>query len=269
MKWFFTLNDDHNFFELAKVAIATAKKNTKLEPVCMYSGNNRNLSSWLIDHGVEVIHHRATLEEFAVDLYKNNSTKPKEHVQAFFIRVDMPLFCPSETFLYADVDIMFLGDCSELGKSIVPKVLAAAPQENPWEFEDMFNNGVMVCNGQALKDTYQDFLTFIRENQKSDWCYEQESYNRFYRKMAEPLPLEYNWKAYWEKDRAYWYNGVAPRNGPIQILHFHGPKPYDKDELFRRYCNKWFHSFKETWYEIYESEYGSLPDIQSNETRRL
>lgn len=267
MKWFFTLNDDPNFFELAKVAIATAKKNTKLEPVCMYSGNNEVLTSWLTEHGVEVIHHRALLEEFVVDLYKNSGRR-KLDVEAFFIRVDMPLYCPSETFLYADADIMFLGDCSDLGTKIVPKVLAAAPQENPWEFEDMFNNGVMLCDGKALKDTYDDFVKFIKDKQQPTWLFEQESYNRFYHHVAEELPLEYNWKSYWGLDQAFWHNGVAPRKMPIQILHFHGPKPYTK-EKFYQYRNKWFDHFKEMWYEIYESEYGSLPNIQRDEAGRF
>lgn len=261
MEWFFTLNDDPAFFELAKVAVITAKLNTQLQPVCMYSGDKPEIMDWLDKYGVRTIRHRATLEEFAVNLYKNVPTKSPQEVAAFFIRVDMPLYCPEETFLYADVDIMFLGDCSELGKTIVPKVLAAAPQENPWEFEEQFNNGVMVCNGKALKDTYEDFVRFIKEKQTDKWLYEQESYNRFYRDVVEPLPLEYNWKAYWEKDRAFWYNGVAPRQGPIQILHFHGPKPFYKGGGFSRYCNKWFVSFKDLWYAIYQSEFGSLPTV--------
>lgn len=265
MKWFFTLNDNPNFFELTKVAVATAKKNTKLEPVCMYSGTDNKLSGWLLDHGVEVINHRASLEKFATTLYKNNLIlKTEEEIAAFFIRVDMPLYCPCETFLYTDVDVMFLGDCSELGKTIVPKVLAAAPQENPWEFEEMFNNGVMVCNGKALKNTYEDFINFIKKEQREDWLFEQESYNRYYLKSAEPMPLEYNWKAYWETDRAFWFNGVAPRKIPIQILHFHGPKPYYNGSGFLQYRNKWFNHFKELWYEIYQSEYGSLPNIQQS-----
>lgn len=262
MEWFFTLNDDPNFFKLAQVAVVTARKNTKLQPVCMYSGDSPEIMNWLDKYGVKVIRHRASLEEFALDLYRNDKIKKKTEVASYFIRVDMPLYCPDDTFLYADADVMFLGDCAELGTTIRPKVLAAAPQENPWEFEEYFNNGVMVCNGKALKDTYDDFVKFILDNQTPQWLYEQESYNRYYHKMSEELPLEYNWKAYWEKDRAFWYNGVAPRTRPIQILHFHGPKPYSTEkEGLRNYRNKWFTYFSGLWHETYLSEFGPTPTV--------
>lgn len=262
MEWFFTLNDNPVFFELAKVAVITAKRNTQLQPICMYSGNDSEIMKWLDKYGVKTIRHRASLEEFAVNLYQNNKMgKSPQEIAAFFIRVDMPLYCSDETFLYTDVDVMFLGDCVEIGKEINPKIIAAAPQENPWEFEEYFNNGIMVLNGKAMKDTYADFLKFIQENQSADWLFEQDSYNKFYRNVVEFLPLEYNWKSYWEKDRAFWYNGVAPRQGPIQILHFHGPKPFYKGGGYSKYLNKWFTSFKDYWYEIYQSEFSSLPIV--------
>ncbi|MBR8827561.1 MAG: hypothetical protein DSM107014_06570 [Gomphosphaeria aponina SAG 52.96 = DSM 107014] len=65
MKWFFTLSESSPSWledgKLAQVAVYTAKKNTSLEPFCLYDGRENELTNWLRSQRVKVIHHRTAI----------------------------------------------------------------------------------------------------------------------------------------------------------------------------------------------------------------
>ncbi len=54
-------------------------------------------------------------------------------------------------------------------------------------------------------------------------AWDQGAYRIFYKKLFgfkwDKLPIEYNWKPYWNE------------NTQAKIIHFHGPKPYQKEIL--------------------------------------
>ena len=60
MKWFTACNqsslEQQQFFDLLKVAILSANRNTALSPYILYDGNDCEGLKWLVDHGVTVLH---------------------------------------------------------------------------------------------------------------------------------------------------------------------------------------------------------------------
>lgn len=221
MKWFFCLDQDKQTFDLCKVAVTSCRSATELEPVCLYCGEDHEQVDWLTSRGVQVIRHNAPvlaeIEEFHPSEIGWNS---------MYMRMDIPQFCGDPFCLYADVDVKFVGDCRSLGE-LSPKYLCGGPQEDPCN-PNYFNNGVMLLNCRGMEATYDRFLAWVRTKLRSERYFDQFAYNDFYRHKFAPLPMEYNWKAYWPDDVAEWETGVKRRSMPIQIIHYHGPKPWNK-----------------------------------------
>lgn len=252
MKWFFCLDEDKQTFDLCKVAVTSCRANTELSPICLYCGSNPSQVEWLADLGVQVIQHKAPV---LAEIEKYHPTEIGW--RSMYLRLDIPLICEDEFCLYADVDTKFVGDCEGLN-GLKPKYLAGAPQEDPHNL-DFFNNGIMLLNCGGMRKTYDRFVDFTRKKLAEDRYFDQFAYNDFYAKKFSPLPIEYNWKSYWSEDRAEWGTGVSNRTMPIQIIHYHGPKPWNKlgdvswwakwpDEYFNehhaRRAADWFEAFQ-------------------------
>jgi len=98
-----------------------------------------------------------------------------------------------------------------------PAWFAVAPENDPQDWAAM-NTGVMVMNVDALLADLPAFQETIRAQLavSAQSSFDQHAYREHYRGRWERLPVELNWKPYWG------------RNEAAQIVHFHGPKPFQK-----------------------------------------
>lgn len=223
MKWFFAINDLSPNFpdydQMIKVAVATARAKTPLEPHCLYDGDNPVFVRWLERRGVTVIKVRSRFASYFQEEAKRRGDPTIYPVGAgAFLRVEIPrlsgLFKPRERVLYTDCDVMFEKDPVPLLESIGCQYFAAGPEFNPGDYRSC-NSGVMLMDIDSLSETFDDFLKHI-ERRIGVWvhrAWDQDGYNEFYHQRWTRLPPEMNWKPYW---------GVS---GDAVVVHFHGPKP--------------------------------------------
>ncbi|NEQ35515.1 MAG: hypothetical protein F6K40_04045 [Okeania sp. SIO3I5] len=220
MKWFFGINDFSNYFEnysqLIKVAVYTANKNTTLEPFCIYDGQENELTKWLRENNVDIIFHRSPHYQ----QLKQSFPHALPTAAGAFLRVEIPKIVEikgikDEYVLYTDCDVMFFNDVVDYLQNLTCKYFAIAPQENPNDWVNQVNTGVMYMNTRNLLDVHEDFNKFIAQNlgELLKQSYDQGAYKRYFRGKWDRLDLTMNWKPYWKI------------NQEIKILHFHGPKP--------------------------------------------
>jgi len=247
MKWFFAYagDSDEGFKKLIKVAVISARKNTNLEPFCIYDGICSDLTIWLEKQGVQIIHHRSRFSERIKEIFGNDLSA--RGGRGAMLRVEIPqiLFekkIKDKYILYTDCDVMFVGNVENLF-FIRPKYFACAPEIDPDNWEN-FNTGVMLMNVGNLYKTYEEFASFIRKHLKKGWCWDQTAYNLFYKNKNSKLPKEYNWKPYW---------GDSPKK---KIIHFHGLKPSWKRGIIE--------SFKGTENKFLLDLYNKNPDAYKN-----
>lgn len=208
MKWYFASNDkSESFYPLIKGAVNSAIENTSLKPHFLYDGEENELTDWLKNKGVKIIHHRVSF----YDALKNYYPEVALNVASgAFLRCDIPIIEQEDDFvLYTDCDVLFLKD---VHLDLKPESFACSSQSDKNNFRD-FNTGVMLMNVQNLRKDYEKFSRFIAENLKDFTVFDQSAYQIFYSGKNTKLPLVYNHKPYWGIDE----NAV--------ILHFHGAKP--------------------------------------------
>lgn len=225
MKWFFAINAASHGFEIysqmIKVAVYTAQQNTSLEPYCIYDGEDNELTDWLQKNGVKIIYHRTPHYEKLQTQYPGYSTV------AFgaFLRIEIPKIVqihemPDEYVLYTDCDVMFFDDVVDYLQDITCEYLAATPEHDPnnWEY---FNSGVLYMNVKNLQRIQKEFDDFIDGNLDKilQLAFDQGAYNLFFKDRWDRLDIQLNWKSYWH---------FSPE---AQIIHFHGPKPTQAEEI--------------------------------------
>jgi hypothetical protein len=218
-KWYFCINAKGFADGLPQiaVAVASARANTALEPVCIYDGGDPAHTAALRRLGVQVVAHRSSFE----DALRRGYGAAFETFCGHWLRVDLPLIEREEAFvLYTDIDVMFLGPPKLEAR---PRLLAAAPEFDRNRL-DYFSSGVMVMNLPALRECHSSFVAAIRARLAGDFRYpahDQESFNRFFGpspmnrlrgRVFDPLDPVNNWKPFW---------GIEP---DARIVHFHGPK---------------------------------------------
>jgi lipopolysaccharide biosynthesis glycosyltransferase len=235
MKWFFALNEHGNEFEnyskLLKVAVHTAQKFTTLEPHFLYDGEENSLTDWLRKRDVTIVKCRSFLYDNLRDLAerKNNPYYFTIGTGAF-LRTEIPRLAlengyQDEFVLYTDLDVMFMTEVVETLQKFSPKYFAVAPEITISDYRAM-NSGVMLMNLKNLQADDAKFRKFIfseLEKMVGD-AWDQTAYKMFYRGRIfgykwDKLPPELNWKPYWGD----YLNA--------QIIHFHGPKPFQKEIL--------------------------------------
>jgi hypothetical protein len=87
------------------------------------------------------------------------------------------------------------------------------------------NTGVMLMNVARLRESLPEFRKYVAKNlaalEAESW--DEAAYRWFYRDENGPvwdrLRPELNWKPYWGE------------NAEAKIIHFHGPKPFQKEYL--------------------------------------
>lgn len=227
MKWFFALNDSSPAFDyyagMVQVAVLTARKHTQLEPVFVHDGRENRLTDWLADRGVQLVRRRSFLApEIDRLLGAHGNAAAKSIALGAYLRVEVPaivreLGWADRHVLYTDCDVMFTPRFDGALAGWTPPWFAVAPENDPQDWAAM-NTGVMVMNVDALLADLPAFQAAIRAQLavSVQSSFDQHAYREHYRGRWEHLPAELNWKPYWG------------RNDAAQIVHFHGPKPFQK-----------------------------------------
>src|SRR5574344_461561 len=222
MKWYFACNDrSPQFYPLIKGAVNSAIKNTTLEPNFIYDGSENEFTQWLREKGVNIIFHRSALYDALEKYYDDFALNI---ASGAFLRCDIPLIENDDEFvLYTDCDVLFLKDF-DYENIAKPEYFACSAQFGKKDFV-CFNTGVMYMNVRKLKEDIDDFFEFIKHNFKLLKTFDQDAYQIFYNKKNTELPIKYNHKPYWGRDKE------------ATILHFHGPKPtdFENDEKIKKF----------------------------------
>ncbi len=77
-----------------------------------------------------------------------------------------------------------------------------------------------------MRRVQAEFMNFTLQNHDVNLNYEhgpsdQGALNTFFKDKMDVLPVEYNWKPYWEYKKDYY------------ILHFHGSKAHEYQQFFK------------------------------------
>jgi hypothetical protein len=224
MKWFLALNEGAPHFaayaDMVKVAVRSARRHTRLEPVLLWDGAPNALTDWCGREGVVVAPVRwRLLEEYRRVAQATGRRQLWDYAAGIFLRTEVPRLCAErgwadQAALYTDCDVMFTGDPEPLLPDLTGRFFAAAPEEDPADAEAI-NSGVMLLNLPALRQLDAAFEEFMRRHMET--CAEltdQWAYRSFFRRGWGLLPTALNWKPYWGE------------NPDARIVHFHGPKPF-------------------------------------------
>jgi lipopolysaccharide biosynthesis glycosyltransferase len=233
MRWYFALTEDSTAFrqyaEMVMVAVHTAGKMTALEPHCIYDGSENEFTAWLRKRGVQIIPHRSFVREALEELGRE---RRNPHLAAAlsgaFSRIELPEIVErsggADRVLYTDCDVMFLGEVVPELEANACRYFAVAPESTQGDYVNM-NTGVMLMNTEQLRASLPAFRDYVSENLASleaeSW--DEAAYRWYYRDENGPLwdrlRPELNWKPYWGE------------NSEAKIVHFHGPKPYQRDYI--------------------------------------
>jgi lipopolysaccharide biosynthesis glycosyltransferase len=233
MQWYFALTEDSTAFrqyaEMVMVAVHTAKKVTSLEPHCLYDGGENDFTAWLRKRGVDIIPHRSFVRDALAEL---GQRKGNPHLAAAlsgaFSRIELPEIVArvegTERILYTDCDVMFLDEIVPALEANECAYFAVAPESDRADYVNM-NTGVMLMNTTRLRESLPEFREYVSKNlaalEAESW--DEAAYRWFYRDDSGPLwdrlRPELNWKPYWGE------------NPEAKIIHFHGPKPFQRDYI--------------------------------------
>ena len=227
MKCYICLTDSivnrKDYFNMLKVTLISARKNTSLRLICLYDGKIGDpVYNLLKDFKVEIIIHELPYKKELMEIYSHEWMETElgkdiEYSRIFgtFMRMEIPIIEKEDEYvLYTDMDIIFNDDI--LLKDLPhPAYLAAAPEfERDTKRMSYFNAGILVMNIQGMRIKYQQFVEMMKRRQRStSGLFDQGYLNELCFKDMEILPIEYNWKPYW---------GI---NGNAKLIHFHGMKP--------------------------------------------
>jgi hypothetical protein len=235
MKWFFALNEQcptfTHYADMVKVAVHTALKQSSLVPHFLYDGRDNALTDWLQKRKVAIIRCRTPLFERLRELSQRKQDPQILAIGAgAFLRVELPrialeLGMDDSYVLYTDCDVMFMEEMTEDLNKIACRYFAVAPEFDPKDYQHI-NTGAMLMNLKNLITIDESFRKFVISNLEEFPCWDQSAYQWFYRRPRnkffhrhgwDRLPIEYNWKPYWGD-----YSSA-------KIIHFHGPKPFQRE----------------------------------------
>jgi hypothetical protein len=258
MLWFFALTEDSTAFrqyaEMLMVAVHTARKFTSLVPHFIYDGQENDFTSWLTKHGVRIIQHRSLFRDALAELGRR---KGNPHFEAAlsgaFSRVELPEIVArlggGDRVLYTDCDVIFAAEVVPELEANRCEYFAVAPEGERDDYVNM-NTGVMLMNTKRLGESLPEFREYILANlailERESW--DEAAYRWFYRDGDGPLwdklRPELNWKPYWGD------------NPEAKIIHFHGPKPYQRDHIestwpeLKPFTGGAYHALVKEWSEL-------------------
>ena len=231
MDWFFATNDGALAFplyaDLAKVAVHTALARTRLRPHLLYDGKENAFSKWMRDRGVNVINLESSFLNDFPEIATPLNESERSALRGIFLKLELPQLGArlglSDYVLYTDCDVMFCGDVVDELSAIECRYFAVAGEFNANDYRKI-NSGVMWMNLAGLREVAPEFResvrAHLRDPQGSAW--DQGALIRFFggeNFRWNKLRPELNWKPYWGA------------NDKAKIIHFHGPKPYQRPFL--------------------------------------
>lgn len=263
MLYWFTGIDDAYDFNLLKVALYSAKINTTLTPVVLYTSLSNSKLSYLEAQDIMI-------KQVKVDghIARGQGFLPVSMYGAL-LKIYVPMIADeigvSETILYSDVDVIFLADPPQLDATEVlassyypmvkPGITRAITECSDWRqmIENggsIVNAGVMYMNIESMLQKMDSFMELCKKPGLSNAP--AESVYHFYK--IDYMSYEYNWFAYWgdQYAKVYWPSWVQhdlKALEPPKIIHFHGPKPgyYKQPDELSDYVTKEFYFYKNMW----------------------
>lgn len=216
VEWFFGLNAEASawFGDMVRVAIRSARANTRLQPHCLFDGPPNTLTDWLVDQDVAVHFTGVPFrDELGADeVMERNAGSPytPEHAAGAFLRLIAHKHATSAVFLYTDCDVMFLGP----GIETLSTTGIACVEET--DEHGSFNSGVMLVARDFMGLQYERLVGLIRSEgfyARRHRSFDQVFLNRHFGRAWDRLPPRFNWRP---------WQGIHP---DARIVHFHGPKP--------------------------------------------
>lgn len=280
LKWVFSFNQgaEPTYGDLIRVAVQSARENTRLEAHCLYDGEPTPLTRWLEAEGVNIIPCRSRY-------YDDLARLSQVPGQAQFLQIGAGAFLRMELaqrsqelgwtdrfVLYTDCDVVFLRDPAPLLRPLRPRYFAATPEASMRNLLYL-NTGVMWMNLPHLRRVDDHLTAFTRQHlgELVHLAWDQGAYrvyfhplhrlafrigvsrSLFYGLMSRiplpvwawsSLPVVLNWKTYW---------GIRP---DVTILHFHGPKPQDRERVragkLAPFVQCLVRPELEHWYEVWD-----------------
>jgi len=240
LKWFSYLNDNpkmfDEYFEYYRVAVKTHKLNApNLDPYLIYDGINEDVKKFCERESVTLINHKCTIHDAVVEHYKIAQPNKVHDALACFLKPEVPLIVKEvlksddKYVLLTDSDVMFLKDPSEPLEYNIRYI--GVSSEFDINLKD-FNAGVMYFNVDTMYEDLPNFHKFILSNFDKFQVYDQDAFKLYYKDRTTKLPVEYNYKCYWN---------YSKNINDVKIIHFHGLKPRQymdalnkkiKDQLF-------------------------------------
>ena len=244
-KWFFALSAasldhaGHDWMDLVRTAVASAKANTTLAPHFLYDGTPTAFTKELESLGVSIIYHKVSYLGNIIERW-NDIGLPQNHMHlaimaGAYLRTEIPrLLIEDEFVLYTDCDVLFRSD-PEIGR-FRPQFFACAPQFDPNDLSEI-NSGVMVMNVEGMRKEVANFYHYIVNHFENFGAHDQDALQQYYHGRYDSLPAEMNWKPYWGQ------------NPEACIVHFHGPKPWAVRQLIEQPN----FSVPDIWRSLYQS----------------
>ena len=273
MKVAFCIDDNPRYLALLKGAVRSLRKiyENDLEVVCVYAGDNPRVLQ-------EVPQENITLARYAPVL--DSATVPQSYHYAIgaFLKLELalvPELADEDFVLYCDVDVYFHQRFDELLQEKPAYMAMAREQTVPFfhKHESLeydyrgqhykipmpfpiwtFSSGVVMFNLARLRkyDYIHNFLAFCAENIERIENLDQSLLNYFFGKRISKLPQHCNCPPYMSESR---------EEG--QIIHFHGPKPWDVHNKARwgDLLIKHYGWFRDQWRTLFSEE--ELQEIDS------
>lgn len=226
MKWVFAFNEEASgwFKEMIVAAVNSARKNTSLEPICLYSGKPNALTSWLEKKGVQVRFEKVPFynEMFSqevLDFHKSTHYSPHHASGAFLKAMASTFFKTEENLLITDCDVYFRKnpECKiENPSSFYAVNEVYLNKQGILEKADFFNSGIIFYNSKFFNSIVGKFVDAVKENRfysSKTGSYDQTLMNRALHDWWTPAKATLNWRP---------FQGI---NQDAEIIHFHGPKP--------------------------------------------
>lgn len=233
--WVFVYADGNREWDsLVRGAVRSAVRYNTFVPVCIYfSDAQTNMTNWLADEGVHVLHHKPQYHKRLLEhlMTASDADAPEGglvtsfQVSAFAARVDIPTI-PELTqykfILSTEPDVFFQKKFTLTTLAgMLPTTVSLIQPDNP-------DGGAMLLHGHALLGTYEAFITFLLESPPDAFRHQGGAfsaalaYANFYQTSAKKLDSKFGVKPYDEYDaNAY-------------VIHYKGPKPSD---YLRYYLN--------------------------------
>ena len=258
MKIVFCLDTNIRFQLLLAVAIRTLRQTYPRADVCVISsGGKEGILDSLHDLNVHLVHYKPFL---------NESNVPAKYHRAIgaFLKLELamvPELAEHDRVLYCDCDIIFNKPIDELF-DMRPAYLAMAKEETIPFFSDYeilgyvhnerkylikmpfpiwyFNSGVVLFNLERFrKNGYiHNFLAFCQQNLHRLDNYDQPLLNYFFGKRITRFDQIFNCPPF-----------LADSKSQGRIIHFQGPKPWQRGSNFLRdlqsghypfFCDMWY-----------------------------